>query len=179
MAVSSTVFYALHWGVPALIFFVMMLLAARAQKKPLKLLWFLIGALGAMAYYGYFEFGVKLKTLPVYVAQSCEDGDVVYHLPFGEGENVDFDAQSEPENTWVAVQNLTDSALVIRESQYTQENRAVTGGTHLDGYVIPAGETHGLTVASENLNFLKPNPQEILSRNAGAQFTQYAIQCEG
>jgi len=91
---------------------------------------------------------------------------------------VRFDAQpADPDATWIAVQNLTNASLVIDESVYTQDGRAPTGGAHFDGYVIPAGETHGLTIASENIYFLEPAPEVIRDPKSGVQFHKYSVQC--
>lgn len=178
MAVSTIVFYALYWGVPAIIFLVMLILAGMSKKKPMKFTWLIVGFLGASTYYAWFEFGVKTQSLPLYVAESCVSGKVTYHLPFGEGVQVTFDAQpTDPDATWIAIQNLTDTSLVIDESIYTQDGREPTGGAHFDGYAVPAGETHGLTISGDNVYFLEPTPDSIQDTLSGVQFHKYSVQC--
>jgi len=60
MAVSSIIFYALYWGAPIATFVIALILAGIARKKPMKLVWLIVGFLGAGAYYTWFEFGVIL-----------------------------------------------------------------------------------------------------------------------
>ena len=178
MAVSSVIFYALYWGVPLLIFVVMFTLAGKSEKKPMKMTWLIIGLFGAGAYYAWFEFSVKIETLAVYQAESCENGNATYHLPFGDGVQVKFDAQpADPNATWIAIQNLTNETLVIDEAVYTQNGRVPTGGAHFDGYEIPSGETHGLIIAPDNVYFLEPAPDTLQDATSGGQFHKYAVLC--
>lgn len=184
MQVSQIGFYALYWGVPALIILLAILVAIRFSNKKVKGLMIVAGFIAASVYYFWFELTVKFEALTVYTAESCHQSDRRYHLPWGEGIQVNIDnTPSGPARTigyyagLIAISNQADRDLILSEEIYTHEGVPARRRPNLDGYVIPIGETHALQIHEGDMYFLRPLPDEIRVSTSGFEMSKYAVQC--
>jgi hypothetical protein len=180
MTVSSTTFFLLQYGVPAAAILIMLLLTVLAKGQKTKAVLGLLGLIFGLGYYFWFDFSVHYDSLPVYTADSCTSGETAYRLPFGESSPLIFDNQpDDPLATWIAVVNRTDRALVFTLLVYTRDGVPPSGNLlQYDGYVVPPGETHGLTIAKSNLHFLETAPEQISADGPATQeLFRYEVQC--
>ena len=184
MQVSQFVFYGLYWGVPLIIAVLAVLIALKLSNKKARGLLIVAGFLAAAVYYFWFELTVRYEALTVYTAQSCDQGSVRYHLPFGEGVSVKIDNTLEGAARTVgyyagltAVSNQTGHDLIIDEVIYTNEGVPARRRPNLDGYVIPTGETHAMQIHDSDMYFFKSLPETFRVTTTGFELSKYAVHC--
>ncbi|SFR31665.1 hypothetical protein SAMN04488005_0135 [Yoonia tamlensis] len=184
MQVSQFGFYGLYWGVPFLVAVMAVLIALKFSNKKARGLLIVAGFLAASGYYFWFELTVRYEALTVFTAESCDQGRVRYHLPFGEGVSVKIDNTLDGAARTVgyyagltAVSNQTDHDLLISEVIYTHEGVPARRRADLDGYVIAAGETHALKIHDSDMYFLEPLPETFRVTTTGFELSKYAVRC--
>lgn len=185
MQVSHIGFYALYWGVPVLIALIGTMIAVKLSHKKAKGLLIIAGFVAASAYYFWFDLAVRSEALTVYTAQSCGQGDVRYHLPFGDGIQVNIDNEIDRSARTVgyyagltAISNQSDHNLIITEAIYTHEGAPARRRPNLDGYIIPMGETHAMQIHDSDMYFLKPRPEVVSVTTSGFELSKYEVQCK-
>ncbi|NSX54359.1 hypothetical protein [Parasulfitobacter algicola] len=175
MIVEDYTYYALFYAVPVGIFLIFLLFAKILRAQFVRVLCLIIGSIGAVGYYMYFDLNIAAETLAVYSTNDCSVGTKSFRLPIGEQQPMKINKGHMATNDdttkrfWVIVENNSPRTLYVDAISYTAPETVSLispPGEEYVGYSIPPGETHGLRMPHQDTYFLSRSPDEITLNEA-------------